>query len=331
MRAPVALPLVIVLALYATAQQPGDEPQSAASSQPQSASMQDLTYNGQDSARPPLELEKQSFWGKINPFARKKYVRQHLTPVRDRVNELDALSAANARAIQDVDARAQEGIRQASALAAEADRNAMEAGQRAQRAYSAAQQASSLVNLVEQVVGNIDQYYLASQIEIRFRPGQSRLSTKAKQALDVVAWNLQDQTGYIIQVQGFSSEPGRPGMQRSQAMANAVGRYLVEKNNVPVYRIFAVGLGDARLAAMTGSDAQPEHRDRVDISLLKNNVEQLAVLHQRRGATAAVANNAGINAAAVNGWEQPVALQKLSNHTNLKPAGPAGQPPPSRP
>ena len=44
------------------------------------------------------------------------------------MNELDDLTSANAKAIKDVDARAQEGIRHASAKADQADRDAMEAG-----------------------------------------------------------------------------------------------------------------------------------------------------------------------------------------------------------
>ena len=60
---------------------------------------------------------RQGFWGTINPFARKKYVRRRLSPIRNRVNELDDLTAANAKAIKDVDARAQESIRQATAKA----------------------------------------------------------------------------------------------------------------------------------------------------------------------------------------------------------------------
>ena len=31
----------------------------------------------------------EGFWGKVNPFARKKYVQRQTAPIRDRVNELD--------------------------------------------------------------------------------------------------------------------------------------------------------------------------------------------------------------------------------------------------
>src|SRR4029077_7729129 len=66
----------------------------------------------------PLQVEsKEGFWGHLNPFARKKYVRRQMAPIVGRVNELDELTASNSKSIKDVDARASEGIRLASAKA----------------------------------------------------------------------------------------------------------------------------------------------------------------------------------------------------------------------
>jgi outer membrane protein OmpA-like peptidoglycan-associated protein len=285
------LPLAASLMLPAMAQQaPADDQQpSATSSQSSSQSSSSSNSSSQSAssdqnmtARQPLEPDmRQGFWGKMNPFARKKYVQRQLSPVRNRVNELDDLTAANARNIQDVDARAQEGIRQASAKANEADQHATEAGNRAQQANQTALQASNRLNTVEQVVGNIDQYQPTTQTEIRFRPGQTTLSTKAKEAIDGMTTNLKDQKGYIIEVQGFSTSGGQVGIQSSQALANSVVRYLVEKNEIPVYRVFVMGMGNARVAAPGG--AKSAHGTRVEISLLKNGVDQLASANRPNG------------------------------------------------
>jgi hypothetical protein len=49
-------------------------------------------------ARQPLQQQThEGFWGHLNPFARKKYVQRQLTPVRDRLNELDELSPTTPR------------------------------------------------------------------------------------------------------------------------------------------------------------------------------------------------------------------------------------------
>ncbi len=172
-------------------------------------------------------------------------MQRQVQPIQDRVNELDELTAANSKMIKDVDSRAQQGIQMASAKANEADQHAIDAGNKAQTAQQTATQANTRLSTVEQVVGNIDQYKATTQTEIRFRPGQSVLSKKAKAALDDMATPLKDQRGYIIEVQGFSSGRGQAAIATSQKMADSVVRYLVLNHEIPVYRIYVVGMGNA--------------------------------------------------------------------------------------
>ena len=320
------LPLAASLTLPAMAQQaPADNQQPAmsqSSSQSSSSSTSSQTVSSdQDmTAHQPLQPElRQGFWGKINPFARKKYVQRQLSPIRNRVNELDDLTAANARNIKDVDARAQEGIRQASAKANEADQHATDAGNRAQQANQTALQASNRLNTVEQVVGNIDQYQPTSQTEIRFRSGQMALSSKAKEALDGMTTNLKDQKGYIIEVQGFSASGGQAGIQSSQALANSVVRYLVEKNEVPVYRVFVMGMGNARVAVSDETGAKPAHGNRVEVSLLRNSVDQLASANQSSGEMNPNMQEPRSNYSAPSSYQSAPA-QPQSNNMNSAPA-----------
>jgi outer membrane protein OmpA-like peptidoglycan-associated protein len=270
-----ALLLSTVLALPVLAQDTNSNSQAqpAATSTDQSTT----TVVGA-SGKPALQPDThEGFWGKINPFARKKYVQRQTAPIRDRVNELDELTASNTKMIKDVDSRASEGIRLASAKASEADQHAIDAGNKAQLANQTATQANTRLTTVEQVVGNIDQYKASTQTEIRFRPGQSALSANAKAALDEMATPLKDQRGYIIEVQGFSSGRGQAAIQTSQKMADSVVRYLVLNHEIPVYRIFVVGMGNAPVPT-DAQDAKAKHVSggRVEISLLKNDVEQLS-------------------------------------------------------
>jgi outer membrane protein OmpA-like peptidoglycan-associated protein len=320
------LPLVASLMLPAMAQQaPADNQQPAmsqSSSQSSSSSTSSQTVSSDENmtAHQPLQPElRQGFWGKVNPFARKKYVQRQLSPIRNRVNELDDLTAANARNIKDVDARAQEGIRQASAKANEADQHATDAGNRAQQANQTALQASNRLNTVEQVVGNIDQYQPTSQTEIRFRSGQTALSSKAKEALDGMTTNLKDQKGYIIEIQGFSTSGGQSGIQSSQALANSVVRYLVEKNEVPVYRVFVMGMGDARVAVSDETGAKRAHGNRVEVSLLRNSVDQLASANQTSGEMNPNMQEPRSNYSAPSSYQSAPA-QPQSNNMNSAPA-----------
>src|SRR5246127_874537 len=231
-RAVVALFIAFLFALPALAQQP------AASTTPDNSSS---TASSNATGKAPLTVEShQGFWGKVNPFARKKYVQRQTQPIRDRINELDELTAANSKMIKDVDSRAQQGIQQASTRANEADQHAVDAGNKATQAQNTATQANNHITTVEGVVSNIDQYKSTNQTEIRFRPGQTVLSKNAKGALDDLATPLKGQHGYIVEVQGFSSGKGQAAIETSRKMADAVVRYLVENQEIPVYRIYVL-------------------------------------------------------------------------------------------
>jgi outer membrane protein OmpA-like peptidoglycan-associated protein len=273
-----ALLLAVVLAVPVFAQQTATPAAQPSSTQP---AAQPVTKADTATGKDPLQPDtREGFWGRVNPFARKKYVARQTEPIRDRINELDELTAANTRAIKDTDARAQQGIQLASAKATEADQHAIDAGNKAQAAQQTAQQAHTRLNTVEQVVTNIDQYQPTTQTEILFKPGQTVLSQNAKTALDEMATPLKSQRGYVVEVQGFSSGHGQVAISNSQKMAESVVRYLVLNHDIPVYRIYLVGMGNAPAPSTTAAagDAKPKRitGGRVEISLLKNNLEQLA-------------------------------------------------------
>lgn len=272
-----ALLLAVILAVPAFAQD-----NSATQTQPATAqtAAQPATKADTATGKDPLQPEtRQGFWGKMNPFARKKYVARQTQPIRDRVNELDELTASNTKAIKDTDARAQQGIQLASAKASEADQHAIDAGNRAQAAQQTAEQAHTRLNTVEKVVTNIDQYQPSAQTEIRFKPGQTVLSQAAKSALDDMATPLKNQRGYVVEVQGFASGHGQVAIANSQKMAESVVRYLALNHDIPIYRIYLVGMGNAPVPATASEgEAKPKRitGGRVEVSLLKNDLEQLA-------------------------------------------------------
>src|SRR5438046_640564 len=127
-RAVVALFVAFLLTVSALAQQ-STAPATTDQSAPAASSS-----NSTDSAsgKAPLQYEtRQGFWGKVNPFARKKYVQKQLTPVQNRVNELDELTAANSKMIKDVDSRSQQGIQMASNKATKGEPPGVDAAQTA--------------------------------------------------------------------------------------------------------------------------------------------------------------------------------------------------------
>ncbi len=205
----------------------------------------------------------------FHPFASKEYVRRHVQPIRDRVNELEEITASNSKSIKDVDARAQQGIQMASAKANLADQHATDASGKAQTAQQTVTALNTRLGTDETMVGNVGQYKAGSQTEIRFRPGQTVLSKQAKDALDEMAGPLKNQNGYIIEVQGFSAGQGQAAIANSKNMADSVVRYLVLNHEIPAYRIYVIGMGNASVDKHTTGT-------RVEVSVLKSELEQTA-------------------------------------------------------
>jgi outer membrane protein OmpA-like peptidoglycan-associated protein len=269
--------LFSMVALPAFAQQTNSNSsaQPAASADQSASAAPSVTTAGKEPLQPPTH---QDFWDGdepsfgaliLHPFATKEYVRRHVQPIRDRVSELEELTASDGKMIRDVDARAQQGIQLVSAKGDVADQHALEAANKAQTANTMATSAQTRLSAVETVVGNIDQYKSEPQTEIRFRPGQTVLSKQAKSALDEIATQLKDQHGYIIEVQGFSSGQGQTAIANSRKVADSVVRYLMLNHEIPAYRIFVIGMGNAAVAKGTVGA-------RVEVSLLKNDIGQTA-------------------------------------------------------
>lgn len=283
-----ALPLAASLMVPAFAQQSSSsDQQSAPASQtviPAAQTQNTQSQNGPNTnnnpelgPRQPLQQDtQQGFWGKINPFARKKYVQKQMSPIRDRMNELDELTATNSKNIKDVDSRAQSGIQQASAKADAADQHAVDAGNRANAAQQSVQLTNTRLDSVQNTVSNLDQYQPVTDTEIRFRPGQQLLSTKAKEALDQLADQLKNQRGTIVQIQGFSSGAGTTAISNSQSMAQSVVRYLVINHDIPLYRIYTIGVGNAPMKATAEGETPKRIRGgRVEVALLKNGLADM--------------------------------------------------------
>jgi outer membrane protein OmpA-like peptidoglycan-associated protein len=209
-----------------------------------------------------------------HPFASKAYVRRNLQPIQDRVNELNEITASQAKMIRDVDTNAQHGIKLASDKAQEADQHATDAGNKAQMAQEIATKANTRLATVEPLLSNIDEYKTANQTEIRFRRGQSGLSKDDKQSLDEVAELVKGQHGYVIEVQGFYSAPRQVAIAASRRIADSVVRYLVLDREIPAYRIYVIGMGNTSANEGERRAARHPSAGRVEVSVLKNDLAQ---------------------------------------------------------
>ena len=225
--------------------------------------------------KPLSTKSNEGFWGHLNPLARKKWVNRQVNPIKDRLNELDQLSAKNASDIRDFDSRAQAGIHQAQSTADQANSQAQVASNQANQAQMLATRASSQTTQLNSTVANLDQYQPVTDTEIHFRPGVMVLNAKAKDALDQIATQLQGQKGYIVEVQGYSHARGQAGITTSQKLSDAVVRYLVVDHQIPVYRIHLIALGNAPISD-AGADTTQLRGSLVHVTLMHNSLAALS-------------------------------------------------------
>jgi outer membrane protein OmpA-like peptidoglycan-associated protein len=272
--------LASAIAIPAGAQQTQPAPQDNPPSAAQTATPPQQDPAAQSQQTPPDATQqrlsnksKEGFWGHMQPFARKKWVKRQTDPINDRLTELDALNAKNAKDIQDVDSRAQAGIKQAQSTADSANQTATQASSQAQSANTVAQGASGHVDQINTKVSGLDQYRPVSEIDIPFRSGSSVLTNAAQNQLDQLIENVNGRKGYIIELEAHSPGHGSAGIQNSQRLAQVVNRYLVE-HDIPVYRLHAVAMGNAQVATNTGAEepATPVRKSSVHVRLMENSL-----------------------------------------------------------
>jgi outer membrane protein OmpA-like peptidoglycan-associated protein len=255
-----ALASAIAIPTMAQQNQPAGTPQSAPPSATQPSATSSSTMN----------TSKEGFWGRVNPFARKKWVKKQTDPINDRLTELDGLNAKNSADIKDVDSRAQAGIQKAQSTADAANQVATAAGTQAQNANGIAQGASGHVDQLNTTVKGLDQYRQTTEAEVAFRGGSPILSADAKKQLDALAASVTGKQGYILEVEGHSPLAGGAGIQSSERLTEAVNRYLVTEHDIPVYRLHAVALGNAH--GQSDSDDQPVRKSSVHVRLMENSL-----------------------------------------------------------
>jgi len=202
----------------------------------------------------------------------KNYVRQQTTPLINKTNELDDLTAKNSKDIKDVDQRAQAGIQAAQASANAADQKALAAGASADKAQVTASSANQRVDALTNTVVNLDNYRSVAETSVHFGFNKDNLTKDAKEAIDQLAASVATTKGYIITVEGGTDSVGSSdyNYDLSQRRADAVIQYLASEKNIPAYKIYLIGLGKDKPVETNKTSAGRAKNRRVDIRLMTN-------------------------------------------------------------
>lgn len=222
----------------------------------------------------------------------KKYVRQQTTPLINKTNELDDLTAKNTKDIKDVDARAQAGIQAVQAKTAEVDQKAVAAGQTADQAQTLASSANQRVDLLTNTVANLDNYRPVAETSVHFGFNKDNLTKQAKEALDQLATQVPNTKGYIVTVEGGTDSvgPSDYNYDLSQRRASSVIQYLASQHNIPAHKIYLIGLGkDKPVESNKTSEGRAKNR-RVDVRLMTNTTGENTTPAQPASPTASTQN-----------------------------------------
>src|SRR5437773_7284178 len=114
----------------------------------------------------------------------KNYVKQQTTPLINKTNELDDLTAKNSRDIKDVDSRAQAAIQQVNSKTAEVEQKTQTAAQQASQAQTQADNAVHRVDVLQNAVANLDTYRIVTETARHSGRDKDNLSKKAHDAHD---------------------------------------------------------------------------------------------------------------------------------------------------
>jgi OOP family OmpA-OmpF porin len=119
----------------------------------------------------------------------------------------------------------------------------------------------------------LSEYDTKDQVDVHFASGSAKISAADQEALNKLAHNAVNLTGYIIQVKGFADSSGNAAMNQKLSMdrAQSVIAYLIQNCNVPVRHIVAPGaMGEVAPVASNETKSGREENRRVEVKVLLN-------------------------------------------------------------
>ena len=157
--------VAVSLGLPAVAQSTSDQQPQVQTGASTNAQAQAQTANPQTgTGKAPLaEKSNEGFWGKMNPFARKKWVEPAAGPGEGSPERAGSAPGQERGDIKDVDQRAQNGIHAAQSTADQANQAATTANQTAIRRSRPHSRPAIKTAQLGETVSNLDQYHSDQQ------------------------------------------------------------------------------------------------------------------------------------------------------------------------
>ena len=201
--------------------------------------------------------------------ATKNYVKQSITPVDQKIDQVDKSSQSRDSSQVAELGKTNQTVDEDEKKLSATNEIAMTADTEAKGATAKTNQNAKDISDLRNMVANIDDYKPAGQTVVHFAIAKDTLTKDEKAKLDDVAKQVGSQARYFIAVMGFTDQTGDQAFndRLSRARAEQVISYLVGSHDIPVYRIHMIGLGDQKLVDDgKGKEARAASR-RVEITV----------------------------------------------------------------
>jgi outer membrane protein OmpA-like peptidoglycan-associated protein len=119
----------------------------------------------------------------------------------------------------------------------------------------------------------LSEYDTKAQLDLHFASGSTKISAQDQEALQKLAHDAVNLTGYMVQVKGYADANGDAAMNQKLSMDRAqnVIAYLLQTCNVPVRHIVAPGaMGEAQPVASNETTGGRAENRRVEVKVLVN-------------------------------------------------------------
>lgn len=145
----------------------------------------------------------------------------------------------------------------------QADSKAQQAMQTGQGAQNTANKAVGQVSELDTKFQNRNHYVSLTQQEVRFKFNSAKLDDASKGVLDQIAQQIKQNPDAILEMEGHTDATGSAGynMQLGQKRLQAVVRYLVIEQDVPMNRISDLSFGEEKpLASNRTREGRAQNR-----------------------------------------------------------------------
>jgi outer membrane protein OmpA-like peptidoglycan-associated protein len=204
--------------------------------------------------------------------ATKGFVRRSTEPIQGQVDEVARKQSQQGelldRTIQDVE-RNKTAIGETKEAVKLAENKATDAGAKAEAAGVKSTQNSRDIEALRNMVSNIDDFSVANEAVVYFALNQDTLTQEGIAKLDEVAAAQPNGKRYFFAIEGFTDSTGTDdyNLALSRRRADRVVQYLVAKHNIPVFRIYNIGLGKERPAEDANTREARAKNRRVEVRL----------------------------------------------------------------